>query len=87
MAVDIIKAMLIVFISLQNNGIEWLVPTEAKRRDNTTIKQNCKTRTLCSLTLEDIVMYYTEPLDGALCNFVDYIFSQILKDTPNALCI
>lgn len=46
MADDIIKVMLIVFVSLQKNEIEWSVATEAKRRENTVVKQNCKTRTL-----------------------------------------
>ena len=44
---------------------------------------NCKTklqtRTLCSLTLEDIVMYYTEPLDGALCNFAAAVAAKSLQ--------
>jgi len=52
---------------------------KANRRDITTVKQNCKTRTLCSLTLEEIVMYYIEPLDGALCNFAAAVAAKWLQ--------
>ena len=79
MAGDIINAMLIVFISLQKNGVLWWMAIKANRRDITTVKQNCKTRTLCSLTLEEIVMYYIEPLDGALCNFAAAVAAKRLQ--------
>ena len=79
---NIIKTMLVVFISLQKNGALWRMAMKANRRDSTTVKQNCKTRTLCSLTLEDTVMHYTEPLDGALCNFAAAAAAKSLQSCP-----